>query len=56
MLQKSAHACINIYLNKLLRCLWAVVSQETAAVSLYYSHCHDYFSKTTFKIMCVSGR
>lgn len=37
MLEKSAHACVNIYLNKLLKCLWAVVSQETAT-AVYTIH------------------
>lgn len=53
MLEKSVHFGVRDYLNKLLECLWAVVSQETAMVSLYYSHFHDYFSKSTFKIMGV---
>lgn len=53
MLEKSVHFSVHDYLNKLLERLWAVVSQETAMVSLYYSHFHDYFSKSTFKIMGV---
>lgn len=53
MLKKSAHACVNVYLNKLPKCLWAVVSQETATLGLCYSCIHDCFSKSTVKITSV---
>lgn len=53
MLKKSAHARVNVCLNKLPKCLWAVVSQETATLSLCCSCIRDCFSKSTFKIMSV---